>query len=69
LGSIGVSSLGYTAVASDESNMLVALLRGPKETLHQLLDRMEAALGPALDDQVYVDEVNGDPAPRKSTRY
>lgn len=69
LGSIGAASLGYTAVASDQSNMLVALVRGPKETLHQLLDRMEAALGPALDDQIYVDEINGDPAPSKSRRY
>jgi hypothetical protein len=50
--------------------MLVALVRGPKETLHQLLDRMEVALGPALDDPaVYVDEINGDPVPRKSRRY
>jgi heme oxygenase len=69
LGSIGVSSLGYTAIASDHSNMLVALVRGPTETLHQLLDRLEAALGPALDDQVYVDEINGDPTFRKSRRY
>lgn len=70
LGSIGVASLGYTAVASDQHNMLVALVRHPKETLHQLLDRLEAALGPALDDPaVYVDEINGEPVPTKSTRY
>jgi hypothetical protein len=32
LGSIGYNpSLGYTAVASDESNMLVALVRNPNE--------------------------------------
>jgi hypothetical protein len=58
LGAINHSSLGYTAVASDEHNMLVALVRNRGETLHQLLDRLERALGPAIEDQVYVDEIN-----------
>jgi ribosome assembly protein YihI (activator of Der GTPase) len=39
--------------------MLVALVRGRDATLHQLLDRLEQALGPALEDQIYVDEING----------
>ena len=39
--------------------MLVALVRKDGETLHQLLDRLERALGPAIDDQVFVDEING----------
>jgi hypothetical protein len=47
LGSASIASLGYTAVASDEHNMLVALVRRPGETLHELLDRLERALGPA----------------------
>jgi hypothetical protein len=68
LGSVRVASLGYTAVASDESNMLVELVQGPKDTLHQLRDRLDAALGPALDDRIYVEEINGDPAPGKSGR-
>lgn len=59
LGALNHSSLRYTAVASDEHTMLVALVRGPGETLHQLLDRLEQALGPALEDQIYVDEING----------
>ena len=59
LGAINDASLGYTAVASDEHNMLVALVRNRGETLHQLLDRLEKALGPALEDQIYVDEING----------
>ena len=53
------SSLGYTAVASDQHNMLVALVRRPGETLHHLLDRLEQALGPAIEDQLFVDEING----------
>ncbi|MDE2220683.1 MAG: hypothetical protein KGJ52_09930 [Gammaproteobacteria bacterium] len=59
LGSIGYSSLGYTAVASDEHNMLVALVRRRGESLHQLLDRLERAIGPAVEDQIYIDEING----------
>jgi hypothetical protein len=58
LGAINHSSLGYTAVASDEHNMLVALVRNRGETLHQLLDRLDRALGPAIEDQLYVDEIN-----------
>jgi ribosome assembly protein YihI (activator of Der GTPase) len=39
--------------------MLVALVRNRGETLHHLLDRLEQALGPAIEDQIYVDEING----------
>jgi hypothetical protein len=49
---------GFHPVATDEHDMLVALVRSPGETLHQLLDRLEQALGPALEDQIYVDEIN-----------
>jgi hypothetical protein len=59
LGAINDSSLGYTAIASDDHNMLVALVRERGETLHQLLDRLEQALGPAIEEQIYVDEING----------
>ena len=59
LGAINDASVGYAAVASDEHNMLVVLERSRRETLHQLLDRLEKALGPALEGQLYVDEING----------
>ncbi len=59
LGAINDVSIGYAAVASDEHTMLVALVRNRRETLHQLLDRLEKALGPALEEQIYVDEING----------
>jgi hypothetical protein len=59
LGAINDASVGYAAVANDEHNMLVALVRSRRETLHQLLDRLEKALGPALEEQIYVDEING----------
>jgi hypothetical protein len=59
LGAINDASLGYTAMASDAHNMLVALVRNRGETLHQLLDRLEKALRPAIEEQIYVDEING----------
>jgi hypothetical protein len=69
LGGIGYNpSLRYTAVASDEHNMLVALVRRSGETLHQLLDRLDRALGPALEDQVFVDEINAPSPPRTKSR-
>jgi hypothetical protein len=58
LGVIHHSSLRYTAIVNDGHTMLVALVRNRGETLHQLLDRLEQALGPALQDQIYVDEIN-----------
>ena len=61
-------TLRHTAVANDDHNMLVALVRRPGESLHQLLDRLEQALGPALDDQVFVDEINVPSSPSKSSR-
>jgi hypothetical protein len=64
-----VPTLRHTLVASDEHTMLVALVRRPGETLHQLLDRLEQALGPAIEDQVFVDEINEpSPPPAKSIR-
>ena len=64
-----VPTLRHTAVVSDEYNMLVALVRRPGETLHQLLDRVEQALGPAIEDQAFVDEINApSPPPTKSRR-
>jgi hypothetical protein len=53
-----VPTLRYTAVVSDEHTMLVALVRRPRETLHELLDRLETALGPALEDNIFIDEIN-----------
>jgi hypothetical protein len=72
LGVIHHSSLRYTAIANDGHTLLVALVRNRGETLHQLLDRLEQALGPALEDQIYVDEINRrgtpEPASRKTGR-
>jgi len=58
-----VPTLRHTAVVSDRYNMVVALVRRPGETLHQLLDRLEQALGPAIEEQIFVDEINGPTVP------
>jgi hypothetical protein len=69
LGGIGYNpQLGYTAIVSDDHNMLVALVRRPRETLHQLLDRVESALGPAIEEHIFVDEINGPIPPIKTSR-
>jgi len=34
-------------------------VRRPGETLYQLLNRLNQALGPAIEDQKFVDEING----------
>jgi hypothetical protein len=70
LGGVGYNpTLRHTAIVSDENNMLVALIRRPGETLRQLLDRLEQALGPAIEDSVFVDEINGPSSlPERSIR-
>ena len=57
--SIGrVGAIACAAIASDEHCMYVALQRRRGETMMQLLARLEMALGPALEDHQYVDEIN-----------
>jgi len=58
LGAIDHVPTLHTAVVSDEHNVLVALVRRPRETLHELLDRLETALGPALEDSIFIDHIN-----------
>ncbi len=41
-----------------ESVMLAALLRREGESLVTLLDRLDAAIGKAFDDEIYTDEIN-----------
>jgi hypothetical protein len=52
-----LSRLGRAATFI-QRNMLVALVRRSDETLHQLLDRLERGFGPAIEDQVFIDEIN-----------
>jgi hypothetical protein len=50
--------IGGVAVASDGSNALAMLVRDDGETLAQLLTRLDQAVGKALDEDIYTDEIN-----------
>ena len=65
LGAIPYSSLRHTAIANDGHNMLMALVRRPGETLHDLLSRLDRALPAALEEQEYVSELE---SPRSGER-
>jgi hypothetical protein len=61
-GQISIGEIGpieCAAVASSDHNMLVALQRRPKESLPELLHRLDAALKRALEQDVFTDEING----------
>lgn len=47
------------AVAADESTMLAALLRRKGESLINLLNRLDEAVGKAFNEEIYTDEING----------
>lgn len=38
--------------------MFAALVRRPDETLQQLLERLDQAVQLAMDDEIYIDEIN-----------
>ncbi len=50
--------VGCIAVANDESNTLVMLRRRPGESFTALLERLDHAIGRAVEFDEYLDEVN-----------
>ncbi len=57
--SIGkIPPIRCAAVASDEHNMLVALLRREGEDITELLERLDVALEKAFTQEIYTDEIN-----------
>lgn len=57
--SIGfMAPVGPVAIANDDNNCLAMLQRRDGETLHQLLIRLDAAIGRALRDGEFTDEIN-----------
>ncbi len=50
--------IGCIAVANDESNTLAMLKRRPKETLVELLSRLDLAIKHATETGNRVDEIN-----------
>jgi hypothetical protein len=53
-----VRPVGCVAVANDEDNCLAMLRRRQGETLAQLLTRLDQAIGRALADDIFTDEIN-----------
>jgi hypothetical protein len=66
-----VGSIPCVATAADHDQCLAMLVRRPGESLLQLLQRLDAAIATAYDNEVFIDEVNA-PAtskpPSKSRR-
>ena len=58
--SIGrIGPIACAAVASDEDQMYVSLVRRDGESFTDLLTRLDTALADALDNEIYLDEING----------
>ncbi len=61
-GDITIGSIGpipCAATAADEHQQLAALVRRPGESVQELLLRLDAAIGRAWEDDVFIDEING----------
>ena len=61
-GQISIGLIGpvhCAAVASDEHNMYVALVRRDNESFTELLTRLDTALEDALENENFTDEING----------
>lgn len=54
-----IRPIACAAIASDEHNMYVALQRNKGETLMDLLARLDASLKHCLDNEDFIDEING----------
>ena len=61
-GDISIGRIGQircAATAADQEQQLAALVRRPNESLVDLLQRLDAAIGKALEDSEFIDEING----------
>jgi len=53
-----VASIRCAATAANEDQQLAALVRRKGESLDELLQRLDAAIEQALEENVYLDEIN-----------
>ena len=51
--------VGCVAIANDHHNTLAMLVRNDGETLAHLLARLDQAIGKALAEDIFTDEING----------
>ncbi len=56
-----VYPVGCVATAADEYNSIAMLVRRKNETLTELLTRLDSAIGLALSEDIFTDEVNQRP--------
>ena len=61
----GLHPIPCAAVANDNDQCLAMLQRRPGETLHQLLQRLDAAIATARNSDTIIDEIN---APARTSR-
>ena len=59
-----VGPIPCAATASNEHQALAMLVRRDGETLEQLLIRLETAVEKAIEEQIYIDEINNGPDDR-----
>lgn len=60
IGRVGPIRCAATATTEDQS--LAMLVRRDGETFLQLLARLDAAIEKALDEEIYIDEINNGPS-------
>jgi len=63
-GDITIGTIGpirCAATAADEDQCLAMLVRRPGESLTDLLQRLDAAIADAYENNIYVDEINAPP--------
>ena len=53
-----MNPVGCVAIASEESNTLAMLQRGPGESFTALLERLDYAIERAIEHDEYLDEIN-----------
>jgi hypothetical protein len=56
-----VGPIACVATAADEDQCLAMLVRRPDETLMELLQRLDAAIGDVYQNGSFIDEVNAPP--------
>lgn len=59
-----VGPIACAATAANEHHSLAMLVRREDETLEQLLMRLEAAIEKALEEEIFIDEINNGPDDR-----
>lgn len=70
-GDITIGAMGpvrCVATAADEDQCLAMLQRRPGESLVDLLQRLDAAIGDACENSIFIDEVNTPPRSKPSGR-